>query len=39
MYAGTIETIILQSIEKAVFNEIERLKNRLLENDPGDKIP
>jgi len=39
MYAGTIETIILQSIEKAVFKEIERLKNRLLENDPGDKIP
>jgi hypothetical protein len=39
MYAGTIETIIRQSIEKAVFKEIERLKNRLLENDPGDKIP
>jgi hypothetical protein len=39
MYAGTIETIILQSIEKAVFNEIERLKNRLLENDLADKIP
>jgi hypothetical protein len=39
MYAGTIETIILQSIEKAVFKEIDRLKNRLLENDPGDKIP
>jgi hypothetical protein len=39
MYAGTIETIILQSIEKAVVNEIERLKNRLLENDPADKIP
>ena len=38
MYAGTIETIILQSIEKAVFKEIDRLKNRLLENDPGDKI-
>lgn len=38
MYAGTIETIILQSIEKAVFKEIERLKNRLLENDPGDKM-
>jgi hypothetical protein len=38
MYAGTIETIIRQSIEKAVFKEIERLKNRLLENDPGDKI-
>lgn len=38
-YAGTIETIILQSIEKAVFKEIERLKNRLLENDPGDKSP
>jgi hypothetical protein len=37
-YAGTIETIIRQSIEKAVFKEIERLKNRLLENDPGDKI-
>jgi hypothetical protein len=39
MYAGTIETIIRQSIEKAVLKEIERLKNRLLENDPGDKIP
>jgi len=39
MYAGTIETIIRQSIEKAVFKEIERLKNRLLEDDPGDKIP
>jgi hypothetical protein len=39
MYAGTIETIILQSIEKAVSKEIERLKNRLLENDPGDTIP
>jgi hypothetical protein len=39
MYAGTIEAIILQSIEKAVFKEIDRLKNRLLENDPGDKIP
>jgi hypothetical protein len=39
MYAGTIETIIRQSIEKAVFKEIERLKNHLLENDPGDKIP
>jgi hypothetical protein len=39
MYAGTIETIIRQSIEKAVFKEIERLKNRLLEDDPGDKTP
>ncbi len=39
MYAGTIETIIRQSIEKAVLKEIERVKNRLLENDPGDKIP
>ena len=39
MYAGTIETIIRQSIEKAVLKEIEQLKNRLLENDPGDKIP
>jgi hypothetical protein len=39
MYAGTIETIILQSIEKAVSKEIEQLKNRLLENDPGDTIP
>jgi hypothetical protein len=39
MYAGTIETIIRQSIEKAVLKEIERLKNRLLENDPDDKIP
>jgi hypothetical protein len=38
MYAGTIETIIRQSIEKAVYKEIERLKNRLLEDDPGDKI-
>jgi hypothetical protein len=39
MYAGTIETIIRQSIEKAVSKEIQRLKNHLLENDPGDKIP
>jgi hypothetical protein len=39
MYAGTIETIIRQSIEKAVLKEIERLKNHLLENDLGDKIP
>ena len=39
MYAGTIETIIRQSIEEAVLKEIERLKNRLLENDPGDMIP
>jgi hypothetical protein len=38
LHAGTIETIIRQSIEKAVLKEIERLKNRLLENDPGDKI-
>ena len=38
MYAGTIETIIRQSIEKVVYKEIERLKNRLLEDDPGDKI-
>ena len=38
-YAGTIETIILQAIEKAVVKDIERLKNRLLENDPGDTIP
>ncbi len=39
MYAGTIETVIRQSIEKAVLKEIERLKNHLLENDLGDKIP
>ncbi|MBI5580604.1 MAG: hypothetical protein HY895_15740 [Deltaproteobacteria bacterium] len=39
MYAGTIETIIRQAIEKAVAKEIERLKNRLLENDPDDKAP
>jgi hypothetical protein len=39
LYAGTIETIIRQSIEKAVVKEIKRLKNRLLENDPGDEIP
>jgi hypothetical protein len=39
MYAGTIETIIRQSIEEAVLREIERLKNHLLEDDPGDKIP
>jgi hypothetical protein len=39
MYAGTIETVIRQSIEKAVLKEIERLKNHLLENDFGDKIP
>ena len=39
MYAGTIETIILQAIRKAVLKEIELLKNRLLENDPGDTIP
>ena len=39
MYAGTIEMIIRQSIEKAVLKEIERLKNHLLENDLGDKIP
>ena len=39
MYAGTIETIIWQSIEEAVLKEIERLKNRLLEDDPGDMIP
>ena len=39
MYAGTIETIIRQSIEKAVHKEIERLKSRLLEDDPGDMIP
>ncbi|HEX5682236.1 MAG TPA: hypothetical protein VFX82_15510 [Desulfobacterales bacterium] len=39
MYAGTIETVIRQAIEKAVLKEIERLKNHLLENDLGDKIP
>jgi hypothetical protein len=36
-YSGRIEAIILQAIEKAVAREIERLRNELLENEPGGK--
>jgi hypothetical protein len=37
LYSTRIETIILQAIQKAVTREIERLKNEVLENDPGDR--
>jgi hypothetical protein len=38
-FAGRIEAIILQAIEKAVSREIERLKRALLENDPENDLP
>ncbi len=37
-YSGRIEAIILQAIEKAVTREIERLRNELLENEPGGRL-
>ncbi len=35
LYSSRIESIILQAIQKAVTQEIERLKNELLDNAPG----
>ncbi|MFO7686604.1 MAG: hypothetical protein R6V60_10965 [Desulfobacterales bacterium] len=37
-YSSRIEAIILQAIEKAVAREIERLRNELLESEPGDRL-
>jgi hypothetical protein len=34
---GSIETIILQAIEKAVSKEIERIRHLILEDDPRDR--
>ncbi|MCU0560408.1 MAG: hypothetical protein MUD16_09470 [Desulfobacterales bacterium] len=36
-YSGRIEAIIVQAIESAVAREIERLRNELLESEPGGK--
>jgi hypothetical protein len=36
-FGGTMESIILQAIEKAVSKEIERLKHLLLEDDPANR--
>lgn len=36
---GTLESIVLRAIERAVSAEIQRLKALLLEDDPGDRTP